>query len=141
MVPSSENLEILARNYIAFLSERDLKTLKPYLSLNFVTRQKVMQQLKLISELPQLLYGFGLEIHLFEDYPLHHKNGQTRISPFQFQISYSPQMNLLELEKTTITIHSVVLEENVWKIESIITEEDKKILKNVIDHMQVKKRS
>lgn len=141
MVPQVENLEILAKNYVTFLSDRQLEAIKPYLSLNFLKRQKVMEQFKLISELPQLLYGFGLEIHLFEEYPLHKKNGQTIISPFQFQISYSLHMNLVELEKTTITIHSVVLEENVWKIESIITEEDKKILKNVINNMQVKKRS
>lgn len=140
-MPNSENLEILARTYVTFLSGRELEVIKPYLSLNFLKRQKVMQQLKLIRELPQLLYGFGLEVHLFEEYPLHKKGGQTIISPFQFQISYSPQMNLVELEKTTITIHSVVLEEKIWKIESIITDQDKKILKNVIENMQMKKRS
>jgi hypothetical protein len=139
MLPDREQLEDLARNYLSFLLSRDEKFIKPFLSLNFINRQRVTSELQLIKCLPSLMYGFDTEIHLYEQYEPNNDEGSLKIAPFQFMISYSTQMHLLELEKATLTIHSLVYENNLWKIESIVSEADKKILTTMSKNSAQKK--
>jgi len=135
MIPHKDNLNTLANAYFKHLSHRDESTLKQYLSIDFVTRQKVTKQLRLIRTLPKFLYGISMEVQLFEEYQIQEKDNKIFISPFQFEVSYTPHMNLVEIEKITITIHSVILEDQSWKIESIISDDEKEVLMNVIDEM------
>ena len=136
MLPYQDNLEQLARSYIDYLVDRDEDAIKKYLSLNFIARQKVTEQLKLIKHLPRFLYGIGFEIHLLDQYQSEIIGNDILVTPFQFEVHYSPQMNFVDLEKITITINGVVLEYDDWKIESIISDDEKHVLLNVIENLK-----
>lgn len=101
-----------------------------------MARQKVTEQLKLISNLPDLLYGIDVEVRLFEEYVTSSEAGVDRINPFQFEVSYSPPTNLIEIEKITITVHAVVLEGLEWKIQSIVSDDEHRVLMNVIENLK-----
>ena len=131
-----ESLEKLALAYVQYLIRRDESIIKKYLSLNFMTRQKVTEQLRLISNLPDLLYGVDVEIRLFDEYVVNEDLNTMIIKPFQFEATYSPPTNLIEIEKITITIHSVVLEGAEWKIQSIVSDEEQRVLMNVIENLR-----
>lgn len=92
--------------------------------------------MKLIAHLPDLLYGVDIEIRLFEEYQIQTERHKTYISPFQFEVTYSPPTNLIEIEKITITLNSVVLEGEQWKIESIVSDDEQKVLLNVIENLK-----
>lgn len=142
VVPHVDSLQRLAEDYLAFLATRDEDYVKRFLSLNFILRQRVSEQIRLIKELPQLLYGLDIEVNLYRQYDVGlSENNLQEISPFQFQISYSHPVNLVDIEKTTITVHSVVLEDGQWKISSIISEDDKGVLRNVIEKIKKMKSS
>ena len=128
-----ESLQRLAQTYFHYLTQRQASLMKPILSLDFSKRQKVTEQLKLIQKLRSLIYGVEIEIYLFEEYLIQKESGREIISPFQFDILYQPYQNPLDSEKTTITIQSVVLEGDEWKVESIINENDVSLLKEMTD--------
>jgi len=139
MLKDQNKLELLSKAYVTYLIQRDESILKKFLSLNFIRRQKVSEQLKFINLLPQLFYGIGIEIQLFENYNTVNTNDELIISPFQFQVTYTPHVNLSEMEKITLTLHSVIHEDNEWKIGSIISDDEKDILIKVTNNLQNKK--
>lgn len=136
MLPERDQLEELAKTYVHFLANNDTSHLKKYLSLDFVTRQKTMEHLKLIGDLPRFVYGFGMEIHLFEEYATQDIDGDLIISPFQFDLMYSQQMNLTELEKATLTIHAVRLKDSQWRIEAIVSNAERDLLVGMINKIK-----
>ena len=81
-------------------------------------------------------YGIGIEINLHDTYDTSVADDTIVISPFQFGVSYSPHTNLIDIEKITITINGVILEDNEWKIESIISDDERFILMNVIENFK-----
>lgn len=107
-----------------------MRAIKSVLSLDFVKRLRVNEQLKLIRDLPITVYGVDREVILLRDYVILSGGGAKRIEPFQFDVLYYPHHNPLVAEKTTFTIQSVILE-NRWVIESIITENDATLLKRL----------
>lgn len=132
-LPHRDNLEKLATVYLTYLDQRREDILKKHLSLDFVSRHKATKQLKLINSLPRLLYGMGMEIHLFDQYQIKIEDDTTIISPFQFEVSYTTHINLFDVEKITITINTVVLENDEWKIKSIISDEEWQVLLSMIE--------
>lgn len=124
-----EHLKRLAEAYLIFLITRDEIGLKGFLSLDFATRLKVTRQLKLIKSLPTSLdYGAGPEAHLWDEYVTEEQEGRLVISPLQFDVSYRNVMNPLLTETMTVTVNAVVLEDNLWKIASVLSEPDHKLL-------------
>ena len=136
MLKHQDSLDKLANAYVKFIVHRDELIIKSFLSLDFVLRRKVTDHIKLIHNLPRLLYGVGIEAHLFEDYKIETVDGQLRINPFQFDVCYSPHTDLFSIEKITITINGVFLEDNQWKIGSIISDDERVILLNVIENLK-----
>ncbi|MBF0105076.1 MAG: hypothetical protein HQM16_07080 [Deltaproteobacteria bacterium] len=136
MVPFKQNLEALAKCYVTYLIDRDASVLKNHLSLDFMIRQKVSEQIRLITCLPRLFYGIDIEIVLKENYHTVVVDDCLYISPFQFGVIYSPHTNLIEIENITITMNGVILQDNEWKIESIIRNDEKSVLINVINNLQ-----
>ncbi len=132
MLPEYDKLEELARTYVNFLASGDATLLRKYLSLDFVTRQRAMDHIKLIGNLPRFAYGFGMEIHLFADYTTTTTDDKLTISPFQFEISYSLHLNLIEVEKATLTVHAVSYKDNEWKIDAIVSGDEQKLLEDMI---------
>lgn len=132
MLPARDKLEELARTYVNFLASSDPTLLRKYLSLDFVTRQRAMDHIKLIANLPRFTYGFGMEIHLFADYTTTVTDDKITISPFQFEISYSLHLNLIEVEKATLTVHAVSFVDGDWKIDAIVSIEEQKLLEDMI---------
>lgn len=130
MIEQKDSLQRLAETYFTYLVSRNMRAIKSVLSLDFVKRLRVNEQLKLIRDLPITVYGVDREVILFRDYVILSGGGIKRIEPFQFDVLYYPHHNPLVAEKTTLTIQSVILE-NRWVIESIITENDAKLLKRL----------
>ncbi|MCP5465043.1 MAG: hypothetical protein H7A33_08480 [Deltaproteobacteria bacterium] len=137
-VPHKESLQKLAEAYLLYLKERDAKVLRPFLSLQFMTRQKAKGQLDLISHLPQLLVGYGMEVHLFSEYNINNKNDLLELSPFQFEVSYSSHMSHVDLEKITITLNELVLEDQAWKIKTIISDDERSVLESIVQKLRNK---
>lgn len=124
-----EQLSRLSEAYLRFLILRDEGVLRSFLSLDFQTRLKVSQQLRLIKTLPMgLSYGISPEAHLWEDYVVEQNEGVLLLSPFQFDVSYRNLMNPLLGETMTVTIHALVFEKNDWKIASVLSEPDHNLL-------------
>lgn len=124
-----EQLSRLSEAYLRFLISRDESILKSFLSLDFQTRLKVSQQLKLIKTLPMALnYGISPEAHLWADYVTEQSGEIVFLSPFQFDVSYRNLMNPLLGETMTVTVHSLVLEKGVWKIASVLSDPDHDLL-------------
>lgn len=138
MLPELDQLKILAQAYLKYLIQRDESIIKAHLSLNFLTRQRATEQLRLIAGLPGLLNGIDFEIHLFSDYTTQNTSNLMEITPFQFEVSYTPITNLVDIEKITITLHKVIFENNQWKISSIISDDEEILLKNVIENLNAK---
>lgn len=133
MVPFRNHLKSLSDAYLKFLIHRDESVIKPFLSLNFLTRQKAFTQLRLIKNLPSIInYGFGPEASLWQDYVLTKENNVTSLSPFQFEVHYRNGMNPLIAETMTITIQTLFLENQRWVIESVISEADHHLLINYL---------
>lgn len=127
-----KNLQALASVYLKFLIDRNDLHLKKFLSLDFITRKNVTTQINLIKCLPQLLYGFGPEAYIWDDYLVEESSHSKIISPFQFDVFYTHHMNMVDTEKTTITIHSLVYENDLWRIQSILNDSDHSILENLL---------
>lgn len=125
-----DSLLWLANTYFHYLLDRNGTAIKSVLSMDFVKRLRVSEQLKLIRDLPITIYGVDREVALFHDYVAVEGNGVMRIEPFQFDVLYYPQHNPVAAEKTTITIQSVILEDE-WVIESIVTESDAMLLRKL----------
>lgn len=124
-----EQLKRFSEAYLKFLILRDEAGLKPFLSLDFQRRLRVSQQLRLIKTLPTALnYGISPEAHLWEDYVIEQNEGALYLSPFQFDVSYRNLMNPLLGETMTVTVHSLVFENNDWKIASVLSEPDHALL-------------
>jgi hypothetical protein len=138
MTPNLIGLQKLADAYLHFLVHQDAEPISRFLSLDFLRRQRVTSQIRLISQLPQLIFGVGLETCLREVYPTHSKDGAFYISPFQFDIA-SVQTSFIEPERTTITLHSLVLEDGEWKFDAIVTNDDVAVLQNLVDRINKRK--
>ena len=127
-----DTLTKLAEDYLVFLVSRDESVLKPHLCLDFPRRLNVTQQLKLIKQLPHFKgYGISPEAQLWEDYAVTIENGETLLSPFQFNINYKNPYNPLETELIRITLHKLVLEDGVWKIAAIVSDDEVIVLCNL----------
>lgn len=128
----------LAEAYLLFLVTRDEVMVKSFLSIDFVRRRNTVQQLKLIQKLPHLVsYGLAPEVHLWAEYCLQDDDGgETSITPFQFNVSYRNPNNPLETEFMRITIHKLLMEDGMWKIDAIISPEEEKILLRLIASQQ-----
>lgn len=134
-----DSLQKLAQSYLYFLMWQEENEIQKFLSLDFLRRLNVTNQIRLIKRLPRFLYGFGLEACLQEKYALTQTGGEIFISPFQFDISKSLHViNFIESEKTTITLHSVVLEDRQWKFDAIVTPADVRVLQNLVNRISVK---
>ena len=133
-----ESLQNLSQKYLRFLIDRDISLLNGFLSLNFLKRKRATNQLKLILKLPQLIYGFAPEAHIFTDYVVSNDNSDLVISPFQFDVFYTHHTNVMEFEKTTITINKLILENKNWKIDSILNATDESLLANLIKNKDKK---
>ncbi len=114
---------------------RDALRLAPYLSLDFVRRQRVVSQIRLIGELPQLIFGVGLEASIRENYQPIASQSTFVISPFQFDIS-SASTSFIEPDRTTITLHSLILEDGEWKLDAIVTEDDVHVLQRLVERLK-----
>lgn len=135
MIPNVKGLQKLADEYLAFLLMRDALRLAPFLSLDFVRRQRVVSQMRLIGELPQLIFGVGLEASIREDYQPQPFQGTFLITPFQFDIS-TESTSFIEPDRTTITLHSLILEDGEWKLDAIVTSEDVQVLQRLVDRLK-----
>ena len=133
MTFNKEQLLAIAKGYLNFLLTRESQFIKSFLSLDFVERQKATEQLKLIQKLPKLNYGLNPEAHLWEEYVVtDEENGNKIIEPFQFDIYYKNLMNPLETELMTVTLNSVIFEDRQWRIGSLISDDEERVLKNYI---------
>lgn len=126
------SLQKLATDYLRFLLSRHIEDIKSHLSLDFVKRRDAVKQLKLIRQLPLLRYGINPEIQLWDDYHVTCEDHEKWLTPFQFHVITKNIHNPLECDVITMTIHKLVFEDGVWKIASIITEEELPILANFI---------
>ncbi len=135
MIPNVQGLQKLADEYLMLLLMRDPVRLTPYLSLDFVRRQRVVSQMRLIGELPQLIFGTGLEASIREDYQPIACQSTFLISPFQFDIS-SPSTSFIEPDRTTITLHSLILEDGEWKLDAIVTGDDVQVLQQLVERLK-----
>lgn len=131
---SQGSLTELAESYLLFLLSRDAGMLRSHLCLDFVRRRNVTQQLRLIGQLPQFKgYGISPEAQLWEDYVVQEECGEAVITPFQFDICYKNPNNPLETEFIRITINRLILENGEWKIASIISGDEMRILTGLIN--------
>lgn len=131
---SLESLTKLAESYLFFLIGRDAAVLRHHLCLDFVKRRDVTHQLRLIGQLPQFKgYGISPEAQLWEDYVVQEECGEAVITPFQFDICYKNPNNPLETEFVRITINRLILENGEWKIASIISGDEMRILTGLIN--------
>jgi hypothetical protein len=135
MIPNVQGLQKLADDYLSFLLMRDAMRLAPYLSLDFVRRQRIVSQIRLIGELPQLIFGVGLEASIRENYqPIAYQSSFV-ICPFQFDIA-SASTSFIEPDRTTITLHSLILEDGEWKLDAIVTGDDVQVLQQLVARLK-----
>jgi len=137
MVFDTRSLLTLAQDYLNFLLTREEKVVKKHLSLDFVKRQGVTNQLKLIKKLPHLRYGFCPEVQLWEDYPLQKEGKNFFIAPFQFHVLCKNSDNPLQIEVMTITLHKLILETKMWKIAAVISEAEENLLKKISSSAEI----
>lgn len=125
-----ESLKRLAETYLTFLIRRDLAVLRPFLSLDFVARQRAVTQLKMIRTLPPTLnYGIAPEAHLWREYVTADGEGGREISPFQFDVSFRDAMNPLKTETMVVTVHKLRLENERWRVAAVLGDADEALLR------------
>lgn len=134
----SKSLLALAQDYLDFLLTREEKVMKKHLSLDFVKRSRVTNQLKLIKKLPHLCYGPFPETQLWEAYPLQKEGEDFCITPFQFHILCKNENNPLRIEIMTVTLHKIVFEKKNWKITAVISEAEENLLEKISSSSEIK---
>ncbi len=121
MLSPKDKLTALLRRYVEFILGGKIDNLKPYLPLDFVARQKIMQQLKFIQSMTVIINGSIQSLRIIDESPLeelHQGISSFEISPFQFIVVYESHyaFESLSLQSFTLTLDSLFWTGSDWQL-------------------------